>query len=135
MDLPQYNLASRNLLSEATLIEGSKRPAYTGANEDVLFNFKAVAARMGINPMQAWGVYFLKHIDSITSYAKDPNIPQGEAMLGRFADAVNYLKLGYALLIEQEKVKEYSRRGRSRSHVSRSESLCPGCDGESSGLP
>jgi hypothetical protein len=103
MDLKTYTETSSNLLAEASRIEISKRPAYTANSADVLFNFKSVADRLGITPMQAWGVYFLKHIDSISSKAKDPAIPQGEAMIGRYADAVNYLKLGYALMCDVEK--------------------------------
>jgi hypothetical protein len=61
-----------------------------------------VADRAGITPMQAWSVYFLKHIDAICSVAKDPNIPQAEPIKGRFADAINYLLLGYSLLNERE---------------------------------
>ena len=40
------------------------------------------------------------HFDALMSYAKDPTIPQAEELTGRFADAVNYLKLGYALYAE-----------------------------------
>lgn len=50
--------------------------------------------------MQAWAVYFMKHVAAIVSYAKDPNIPQAEALDGRFADAKNYLDLGYAIMRE-----------------------------------
>jgi 3-methyladenine DNA glycosylase AlkC len=103
MLLNEYIESSEALLAEAAKIEASKRPAYTANSEDVLFNFKSVAKRLNITPMQAWGVYFLKHIDSISSQAKDPSIPQGEAMIGRYADAVNYLKLGFALMRDTEK--------------------------------
>ena len=100
MDLTRFNQVTSELHQEAQKIVEAKRPAYTLASTDVLRNFKAVADRLGITPMQAWGVYFLKHIDSITSAAKDPNIPQAEAMIGRFADAMNYLELGFALMNE-----------------------------------
>ena len=102
MNTNDYIYHSRSILSQAVQIENSKRPAYTGGKDDVLYNFKSVAEKLGITPFQAWGVYALKHFDAIMSYAKDPNIPQGEAMEGRFADAVNYLKLGYALYKETE---------------------------------
>lgn len=66
-------------------------------NQDVLHNFKTVAQRVGVTPGQVWAVYFLKHIDAITSIMCAPDLPVSEAPIGRFADAVNYLKLGYAL--------------------------------------
>ena len=100
MKTEEYHQRARILLDRAMEIETRKRPAYTLGKDDVLQNFKSVADRLGITPAQAWGVYALKHFDAITSWAKDPNIPQGEELTGRFADAVNYLKLGYALYIE-----------------------------------
>lgn len=103
MDANTYDQLCNELLAHAEGIAHSKRPGYTEANSDVLHNFKSVAKAMGITPMQAWGIYFLKHISAITSHAKDPNIPQAEAILGRFADAINYLQLGWALTVEAER--------------------------------
>ena len=100
MTAEEYKESSYSLLLTADGIENAKRPAYTGANTDVLHNFKSVAARLKLTPMEVWSVYFLKHVDAILSAAKDPNIPQAEPLVGRFADAVNYLKLGYALYSE-----------------------------------
>jgi len=102
MDINSYEEHRRDLLYHSHTIEKAKRPGYTSADNDVLKNFKHVAQRLGITPMQAWGVYFLKHIDAISSYAKDKDIPQAEELTGRFADAVNYLSLGYALYKEQQ---------------------------------
>lgn len=103
MQLKDYEHCIMELHSEAHRITTEKRPAYTIGSEDVLKNFKRVADRLGLTPMQVWGVYFLKHVDSLTAYAKDKDIPQAEAMIGRFADAMNYLDLGYALMKEGEK--------------------------------
>lgn len=102
MNLPTFMSVSQVLHSAANNIANNKRPAYIIGNEDVLFNFKSVAARVGITPLQAWGVYFLKHIDALTALAKDSAIPQAEGIEGRFCDALNYLDLGYALYKEQE---------------------------------
>ena len=57
-------------------IEDSKRPGYTQANGDVLANFRKAAELNGITPMQAWGVYFYKHVAAIMSYTTDPKIHQ-----------------------------------------------------------
>lgn len=102
MNQKTYDDVTRALLDEANGIETAKRPGYTLGNEDVLKNFKAVAARVGITPGQAWAVYFLKHIDAITSVMTRPDLPVAEAPLGRFSDAINYLKLGYALFTEDQ---------------------------------
>ena len=96
----QYIAAVEELNKQAQSIETSKRPAYTAENVDVLANFKQVASQLGMTPMQAWGVYFLKHISALTSFAKDHTIKQAEPIEGRFSDALNYIKLGYALMKE-----------------------------------
>lgn len=106
MDNETYNIVIKDLVDSALAIEQSKRPAYTIGNKDVLYNFKSVAWRLGVSPMQAWGVYALKHFDSIMALAKDPNIPQAEHIKGRFCDALNYLKLGYALYVDQENERQ-----------------------------
>ena len=98
-----YESCVKELESLAKNIEDSKRPGYTQANGDVLANFRKAAELNGTTPMQAWGVYFYKHVAAILSYAKDPNIPQAEDIDGRFADAMNYLKLGFYIIKEKEK--------------------------------
>lgn len=105
MNQQDYSDIARSLLAEAEAIETAKRPGYTLGNVDVLKNFKAAAERAGITPGQAWAVYFLKHIDAITSVMTRPDLPVAEAPLGRFSDAINYLKLGYALLNERPAVE------------------------------
>lgn len=102
MQITEYDKVANGLLSLAHEIEISKRPGYTGGSIDVLANFKGVAARAGITTEQAWAVYFLKHIDAIVSIMTKPELAVSEAPPGRFADAVNYLKLGYAILQERQ---------------------------------
>src|SRR5690606_7796603 len=49
----------------------------------------------------------LKHVDAVTSALCRPDLPQAEAILGRFADLINYAKLGYALIEERgEKLRD-----------------------------
>lgn len=102
MNSLDYDRIAGELMSLAREIETSKRPGYTVGSVDVLANFKRVAERAGISAEQAWCVYFLKHIDAITSIMTKPDLPISEEPPGRFADAVNYLRLGYALLKERQ---------------------------------
>jgi hypothetical protein len=103
----EYDKVRKKLLDTAEGIQVSKRPGYTQGDSDVLKNFKAVGDRirqrdgsaLGSGP--AWSVYFLKHIDAILSIINRPDLPVSEAPIGRFADAINYLQLGYALYVEQ----------------------------------
>lgn len=98
MLLSDFNLTTEKLMDLCLSIADAKRPAYTSGSADVLHNFKAVAARVGITPMQVWAVYFLKHVDAIVTAARSPDTPQAESLDGRFADAINYLQLGHALI-------------------------------------
>jgi hypothetical protein len=96
-----YDKIADGLLTEARSIETAKRPGYTIGSDDVLANFKRVADRTGLTVGQVWAVYFLKHVDAITSVMTKPDLPCAEAPLGRFADAVNYLRLGWGILNEK----------------------------------
>jgi len=107
MKLNRYDELSAGLLAEAHEIEKSKRPSYTIGSEDVLANFKRVAERTGQTPGQALATYWLKHVDSITAALCHPELPQAEAIEGRFADCINYLKLGYALVVEAEEGRAF----------------------------
>jgi LPS sulfotransferase NodH len=97
-----YDKAKLELLELAEKIETAKRPGYTQNSVDVLENFKKAAEMTGVTPMQVWGAYFYKHTAALLSYAKDPTIPQAESLEGRFADALNYLKLGFYMIKEEE---------------------------------
>jgi hypothetical protein len=112
-----YDLVAARLIAAAASIEASKRPGYTAGHEDVLHNFKTVAERIGITPGQVLAVYMLKHVDAIVSILAKPDLPVSEAAIGRFADLVNYCKLGYALVEERasqspESAPERPRRAR-----------------------
>jgi|13_taG_2_1085334.scaffolds.fasta_scaffold26793_3 hypothetical protein len=105
-----YDKSVRELLDLAYEIETAKRPGYTLDSPDVLANFKKAAEMTGCTPMQAWGAYFYKHVAAILSYAKDPNIEQAEPLDGRFADAINYLKLGFHMLQEEKLEQEINNQ-------------------------
>lgn len=102
MTTAEYDRIADDLMNTARGIETSKRPGYTAGSVDVLSNFKLVAQRAGITTEQAWAVYFLKHIDAITSIMTRPDLPVSEEPTGRFADAINYLRLGFAILSERK---------------------------------
>jgi|TARA_R110000744_G_scaffold212334_1_gene331318 hypothetical protein len=105
-----YDESVDELLTLAQEIEESKRPGYTQDSPDVLANFKKAAEMAGTTPMQAWSIYFYKHVAAIMTYAKDPDIQQGEALDGRFADAINYLKLGFHMFREEEEEQEFNNQ-------------------------
>lgn len=100
MTQAEYDVVTNELMALARSIEDGKRPGYTIGSRDVLANFKRGAERAGVNVGQAWTVLFLKHIDAIVAVMTQPDLPQAEAPPGRFADAINYLRLGFAILNE-----------------------------------
>lgn len=102
MNHEEYVMMADSLLAKAHEIEDAKRPGYTIGSEDVLKNFKRVAERTGMTAGQALSVYMLKHMDAITTALCRPDLPQAEEITGRFADGINYLKLGYALICERD---------------------------------
>lgn len=98
----QFETVSKHLTDKAQAIMDAKQPEYTLDSVDVLANFKKEAEENGITPLQVWGVYFGKHVASIKAFVKDPNRTLSEPIDGRFADTLNYLKLGYALASEMD---------------------------------
>ena len=105
-----YDDSVSELLHIAHKIEEAKRPGYTLDSPDVLANFKKAAEMTGCTPMQAWGAYFYKHVAAILSYAKEEDIEQAEPLSGRFADALNYLKLGYHMVKEDKLEQEINNQ-------------------------
>lgn len=100
MNQKEFKSIQNFILSESKKIMDAKQPEYTNKNTDVLHNFKTTAENVGIKPMQVWAVFLNKHIQSILSHAGDPKMKQAEPIHSRYADAINYLFLGIALIKE-----------------------------------
>jgi FtsZ-binding cell division protein ZapB len=80
------------------------------ANADRLSNFKEAARESGIEPLQAWLVYFLKHIEAIKKFTRK-EYHFSEPIEERIMDAINYLLLLRAMveeMKEEEKTPEAS---------------------------
>lgn len=84
----------------AKRIEDRKRPSYTIGNVDVLHNFKRDAEAAGVTSKQNWYQHLLKQVAAIGRWVQTPGSDQSEPMEERFADVINYAKLGYALMRE-----------------------------------
>ena len=110
MNSNEYKKHARQLKKDAYRIMSAKQPEYTNNNTDVLHNFKSTAKRLGTDPMTVWSVFFDKHIHAIQSHAANPDMPQAEPIESRYADAMNYLQLGYALMKEREIKVEFIGR-------------------------
>ncbi len=98
MNKEEFDAISEELNNLAENIAKNKRKCYTGGSGDQLANFKRIAERTGQTPLQVWSVYLNKQVDSINSYVKDGS--ESEPIETRFADTLNYLYLGMALIKE-----------------------------------
>lgn len=108
MDQAALKEFSAAFFAEQQEILGMKGASYSGATTaqgDRLANFKRTAAALGLRPLQAWAIFFLKHVDSITTYVKTGH--ESETPRGRLLDAANYALLG-AALIEEESLQKVS---------------------------
>jgi hypothetical protein len=98
MNTEQFDRIRNTLNTMREEIVLAKRPEYTEGNADVLHNFKQLAEEINITPMQVWYVYFRKHVASISQFCADPKRTTSEPIVGRVADAMNYLDLLNALI-------------------------------------
>lgn len=109
----RLEVVSRLQRAELGMID-TKGREYTGGAEvgnqlDTLRNFKSVGERIAVHPLQAWSVYFLKHMDSIMTYVQDVAAVArdggslrelSEPIEGRIVDARTYLGLLQCLIDE-----------------------------------
>ena len=84
----------------------AKGQDYTISDPDRLANFKNVAKRLGITPLQAWGVYWLKHVDAVCNFIKTDGRSQSEPITGRLDDISNYNSLLEAINAEASRVPD-----------------------------
>jgi len=101
MNIQEFDDLRARLHHDREEIILAKRPEYTEGRTDVLSNFKQVAAELDLTPMDVWYVYFRKHMSSIVTYVKNPNVVLSEPIFGRIKDAMNYLELLAALAKEK----------------------------------
>lgn len=97
MNKNNYEKLRKQLIELADLIMKDKQPEYTNLNPDVLHNFKTTAENLGLTAQEVWAVFFYKHVQAILSHASNPDLNAAEPISSRYADAINYLFLGYAL--------------------------------------
>ena len=101
MNAGGYGILIRRFHDAANVVAQAKGKDYTGQDEDVLKNFKTVAERAGLKPLQVWMVFFLKQVDAIASAVKFPDSPPSEPISQRFIDLHNYTNLGLALFLDE----------------------------------
>jgi hypothetical protein len=93
-----YERCAEDLLMEARHIVEGKRPAYTNNSDDVLANFRRIAQMTNQTPGQVLAIYMLKHVYAVTTALTNTEVKDPEETIGRFADTINYLLLGWTML-------------------------------------
>tara|TARA_A100001515_G_scaffold26512_1_gene20372 strand:+ start:13249 stop:13668 length:420 start_codon:yes stop_codon:yes gene_type:complete len=93
MNGKEFNQHRKEFFEKAMSLSDAKSVEYTISNIDRLYNFKHVAARLGITPEQALMVYVLKHVDAICNDAKTGVQVSDETVFSRAMDICNYMVL------------------------------------------
>ena len=101
MNRSDFEKVRNELLDEAFQISKAKGQDYSRNNEDVLYNFKSVAERLGIHSVDTLMIYMMKHQDAIETFVKVKGQSESEPIRQRIIDNINYLTLLYALLIDE----------------------------------
>ena len=102
MNTIEFNKLVHKLNEYSNNVMSKKGPEYTQESSDVLNNFKSTAKRIGISPLKVWSIFFDKQVQSIMSHVNNPNLDKAESLESRFADVINYCRLGHALFTERE---------------------------------
>ena len=111
MTYEDFNKFRDDFLHRAGSLSARKSEEYTISNLDKLYNFKHVAARLGITSEQALMTYVLKHVDAICNDAKTGSIVSDETIESRAMDVCNYMVLYAALKhIPQEDNNEHDTK-------------------------
>lgn len=103
MDATTFMHLDDKLMHRANDVLYQRAKAYA-TDTDSLANFKEIAARAGADRFFVWQVLFQKGLSAVEKLMLGKEIP-GESDLDRFADAINYLRLGWALY-EEPKLSE-----------------------------
>ena len=103
MNSKEFNKHRKDFFETAMSLSDAKSIEYTISSDDRLANFKKVAERLGITPMQSLMVYVLKHADAICNDAKTGKQFSDESFYSRAYDICNYMVLATALHKELKK--------------------------------
>lgn len=80
----------------------SKGREYAGSHDQTA-NFRRLGEALGMPPEAVLLVYLTKHLDSISTYVRElPEPAPSEPITGRIDDAILYLILLKALIIDNE---------------------------------
>ena len=104
MKTDKFNAIVHELDSYAQETMNKKGPEYTMQDKDVLNNFKSTAKKLGVDPLVIWYAYFDKQVSSVAAHVSNEDLNKAEPMISRFGEIINLANLGYALVVEGDKL-------------------------------
>lgn len=90
-----FQLLDAQLMERCNAVLKQRGSAYA-TQADRFSNFKEIAQQVGCSPLHVCHIYLLKGMSVINKLMRGETVP-GEHEHERFADAINYLRLGFAL--------------------------------------
>jgi len=111
MDVEVFFKWAKEQSDKELKIMAEKGREYTINDRDKLKNFKHIAERVKLRPVQVAMVYFLKHVDSLTNYVNEGVEASTEPIEGRLMDIRNYTLL-IGALIKEDKESEIINLGK-----------------------
>ena len=91
----EFRKIDDELLQHANRVLNQRSEGY-GDVDNQLANFDAIAHECGVSPEVVWLVLWSKGLRTIRKLMRGQNVP-GENVIDRFADAIDYLRLGKAI--------------------------------------
>lgn len=98
MHRTDFEKLDAELLAAANKVLTQRRGAYA-ADGDVLMNFKQVARETNVSTAKVWEIYFRKALNALRAVVEGGE-SAGESRLERAVDALNYVRLGWAIANE-----------------------------------
>ncbi len=102
----EYREFRQDLIDEAFGVSDDKNEDYTVGSDDALENFKSVAERRDMHPMDVLMVYKQKHQDAIDNFVRTRGKSESEPIRQRIIDDINYSVLLLALYNDLKEKQE-----------------------------
>ena len=99
----ELNRIFEEVINNSRDVMFSKNREYS-RDTNALDNFDTSSEEAGITPLQAWAVFFRKHLNSILTYVREGKSYSNEDISERITDCINYLVILQALIIREKEL-------------------------------
>lgn len=105
MTFAQLKVIQDRVIAQIEKIRETKGREYA-TDQDTLADFKEVAARRGITPLQCWGTYVDKHLRAIDTAVREEGRIKSESLESRVVDVIVYHILLLGLVVDLTHARE-----------------------------